>query len=293
MSLHVRRALVGIGSGLVVAAALVPNLAAGNARREVGNQAPAAALERPLVANLLGSDERPDPGDPDGSGAAAVTIDPADNSVCYDLAVAGIEPATLAHIHRGARGVAGPVVVNFTPPTPTSSGSVTADALLVEEILANPAGFYVNVHNASFPGGAVRGQLAPGAPGAGATHMLAEPLRAYDSRTVGGKLAPGTTRTASLQQGMSGSGAMALAVPPGATAALVTLTITETEDAGYVKLYSAALAAEPPTSNINWWTFDQNLAVTTTVAVDASAQVKLTGGVAATHVVLDVVGFLY
>ena len=51
-------------------------------------------------------------------------------------------------------------MIPFTAPaTGTSSGCLTANADLVHEILANPAGFYVNVHNAQFPGGAVRGQL--------------------------------------------------------------------------------------------------------------------------------------
>ena len=36
------------------------------------------------------------------------------------------------------------------------------DAAALQAIIDGPAGYYVNVHNADFPGGAVRGQLAAG-----------------------------------------------------------------------------------------------------------------------------------
>ena len=79
---------------------------------------------------------------------------------------------TLAHIHRGAAGVAGNVVVNtgLSPANPVvlTSGSVTnqaftsapiTDVALINDILNNPAGFYFNAHTLLNPGGAVRGQL--------------------------------------------------------------------------------------------------------------------------------------
>ncbi len=39
------------------------------------------------------------------------------------------------------------------------SGCVSADPVLIGQIIANPAGYYVNVHTTEFPAGAVRGQL--------------------------------------------------------------------------------------------------------------------------------------
>jgi hypothetical protein len=114
-----------------------------------------------LTAAMTGAAEAPGPGDADGSGSATVRIDPlAASRLCFDLSVTGIAPATAAHIHRGGLGVPGPVVVPLTPPTAGSSaGCVDIAATLGAEILAMPAGFYVNVHNAPYPDGAVRGQL--------------------------------------------------------------------------------------------------------------------------------------
>jgi hypothetical protein len=116
----------------------------------------------PLTATLIGAAEAPGPGDPDAVGSAAVTLDPTAGLVCYALHVVGIgTPATAAHIHEGAVGEAGPVVVPFTAPT---GGTTTGCAQGVERgvvtrLMQNPAGFYVNVHNADYPDGAARGQL--------------------------------------------------------------------------------------------------------------------------------------
>ncbi|MEP7046531.1 MAG: hypothetical protein ABI949_07635, partial [Ilumatobacteraceae bacterium] len=143
--------------------------------------------------------------------------------------------------------------------------------------------------------GAIRGQLTAGPPPAGEAHLLAEPLRAYDSRDAAGpKLDALQTRTINLATGKDHTGASVIAVPPGATAAIVTLTVTETVGpGGYVKLYSAALTDAPATSSINWAGNNQNLAVTTQVAVDSSGAVKVTGGANSTHLVIDVIGYLF
>ena len=68
----------------------------------------------------------------------------------------------LAHSHRrggcGRRG-SRPVRWLFA-----RSGCTTTTKEIIDAILANPSGYYVNVHNASYPGGAIRGQLKKGAP---------------------------------------------------------------------------------------------------------------------------------
>jgi len=116
---------------------------------------------RPLSTTLTGSEEVPGPGDPDGTGEAVFQLNHGQGEICFQLTVDDIAAATAAHIHRGAAGVAGPVVVGLTPPTSgSSSGCVSVNQDLIKEIIQFPERFYVNVHNASFPAGAVRGQLS-------------------------------------------------------------------------------------------------------------------------------------
>ncbi len=115
-----------------------------------------------LVATLTGPAEVPDPGDPDGTGTAEIELNDDDNEVCWDITVANITlPATAAHIHEGAAGVPGNVVVTLSPPDAAgaASGCVDSTDEIVDDIIADPTAFYVNVHNADFTGGAVRGQL--------------------------------------------------------------------------------------------------------------------------------------
>ncbi len=112
-----------------------------------------------LHARLTGEQEVPGPGDPNGFGSATVwTISP--NTVCYRLAARGIAPPNAAHIHEAPPGVAGPVVLPLRPPTwGVSAGCTKAAPALVSALAANPSGYYVNVHNAPYPLGALRGQL--------------------------------------------------------------------------------------------------------------------------------------
>ena len=117
---------------------------------------------RKLQTSLSGAAEVPGPGDTDGRGTAQITVNPGQKQVCYKLRVSNIALATMAHIHEAAPTAAGPVVVTLRAPNATgmSSGCVTVTRKLALEILKDPADYYVNVHNAAFPGGAVRGQLA-------------------------------------------------------------------------------------------------------------------------------------
>ncbi len=121
---------------------------------------PALAGGRPLTAVLSGAAEVPGPGDPDGSGSAFVTLNQGLGEVCFDIEVSDIAPVAAAHIHSGTADVAGPVVVNFDVPNNGLSGCVqNVDADLIKAIRQNPSAYYVNVHNADFPPGALRGQL--------------------------------------------------------------------------------------------------------------------------------------
>jgi hypothetical protein len=116
---------------------------------------------RKFTTTLTGAAEVPGPGDPDGSGTATITLNHGQGEVCWELTVSGIAPATAAHIHVGSADVAGPVVVGLSAPTSgSSSGCATVDRDLIKAIIQNPEGYYVNVHNAEFPAGALRGQLS-------------------------------------------------------------------------------------------------------------------------------------
>lgn len=101
----------------------------------------------------------PNPGDPDGSGIAIVRWNTDDGTVCYKLRVRQIAQATAAHIHIGAAGVAGPVVLGLIAPTDGRSSGCVIDQLVADALAADPSNYYVNVHNVEYPSGAVRGQL--------------------------------------------------------------------------------------------------------------------------------------
>ncbi|HET6951362.1 MAG TPA: CHRD domain-containing protein [Acidimicrobiales bacterium] len=121
------------------------------------------------VVRLSGSQEVPGPGDPDGFGRFGYFAK--GDQLCYFLTAHKIDPAAAAHIHAGAAGVAGGIVVGLEVPDPQSAACITAvpggvpntDGVLsqadLDAIIANPAGFYANVHNAAFQAGAIRGQL--------------------------------------------------------------------------------------------------------------------------------------
>ena len=104
-----------------------------------------------------------------GSGTVHLRLTP-EQQLCFVIHVSGIElPATAAHIHRGAAGVTGPIVVQLMPPNASgdSSGCTHAPRDLISAILQHPADYYVNVHNVRYPDGAVRGQLSACDPRAG------------------------------------------------------------------------------------------------------------------------------
>ena len=128
------------------AIALVSAASASGALQKGGNS---------LHATLTGKSEVPK-GDPDGRGTAEVKIN--GTSVCWEIKTSKVAKLVAAHIHKGRAGVAGPIVVPFGK-TFKSKGCVTAPAATAAAIKNNPSAYYVNVHNAKYPGGALRGQL--------------------------------------------------------------------------------------------------------------------------------------
>lgn len=123
----------------------------------------ALAAETTFDITLEGGAAEVPAGDPDGSGEATVVIDPAAGTACWDFTTTNVGPGGASHIHEAPAGVAGDVVVPFDVDgfEESSEGCTEdVDSALLQEIVDNPAGFYVNVHTEAHPGGAVRGQLA-------------------------------------------------------------------------------------------------------------------------------------
>ncbi len=125
--------------------------------------ASAGGARATLEANLTGEQEVPGPGDPNGRGEAELKV--FERKVCYTLKVSRIGPPTSAHIHKGRRGEAGPVVVTLNTPKKVadavffSRGCEEISRQLSTNLREHPARYYVNVHNEKYPAGAVRGQL--------------------------------------------------------------------------------------------------------------------------------------
>ena len=148
--------------GTSLALALVLGLVASLAIAGVVTAAPTT-----LTATLAGVLEGANPGDPDGSGSASVVLDPAAGTACWNLSATNIGPVLQSHIHTGAAGVSGGIAVNLDVDgfDGTSEGCTTGVAAnVLQGIIDNPAGFYVNLHTQEFQAGAIRGQLAAGSP---------------------------------------------------------------------------------------------------------------------------------
>lgn len=112
-------------------------------------------------AELTGAQVRPGGGDPDGVGSAEITVVQATNKICYDVEVSNIAAPTAAHLHRGgpAAGHGTPVFELETPSDGGAQGCKDAPEALRDQVRAMPGAYYVDVHNAEFPRGALRGQL--------------------------------------------------------------------------------------------------------------------------------------
>jgi hypothetical protein len=117
-----------------------------------------------LTATALGSNVTGGLGVKTGSASAAFTINVAKGTICYSLKDRGLVAVKYSHIHRGASGTDGAVVVNLNAKNFNAVGNTCTSAkkTLLSDIVRNPSMYYFNVHTAAFPNGAVRGQLTNG-----------------------------------------------------------------------------------------------------------------------------------
>ena len=116
----------------------------------------------------------------------------------------------------------------------------------------------------------------------GAVFVPVPPQRAYDSRTSGGPISAGQTRT--IDTRVSG-------YPAGTVAVAYNLTVADTVGAGYLTVVPGNTTTLPTSSTINWDGPGMMLANGYTVGVDPSGRVKVFNGVGSTQFILDIVGF--
>jgi hypothetical protein len=114
----------------------------------------------------------PNQGDLDGTALGTLTLDNGTGSgttgfATFSLTLSNIDLTTLSghHIHQAPATTTGSIVLDFGDPDTIRTGSSLSgtisnlSATTITNIFANPSGFYYNVHNGAFPGGAVRDQL--------------------------------------------------------------------------------------------------------------------------------------
>ena len=124
--------------------------------------APAGAADDRLVLNaqLTGEQEAPAPGDPDGKAKGKLEVDVTTGRICYSIEARKVDPLAAGHIHeKGLDSNTGPVVVSFTKTGPTTFGGCATNVAVARGLQDEPGEYYLNVHNTSYPGGALRADL--------------------------------------------------------------------------------------------------------------------------------------
>jgi hypothetical protein len=143
-----------------------------------GDDSPTAPSTAPAVftAQLSPANEVPavTNSESGGSGLVQITFDMTGSpTASFHIQLTGFPSGTTivgAHIHPGAAGVNGGVIVNtgLTAASPLAltegitsfnATNIAVSAETAQAILNNPAGFYFNVHSPLNPGGVARGQL--------------------------------------------------------------------------------------------------------------------------------------
>ena len=111
---------------------------------------------------LRGTNEVPPNASP-GTGTVSLSIDTNTGQINGQWSASGLSGnITAAHIHQAPVGVNGPIVLPFSglPPGGGSFTTSNTNSSIANSVVANPSGFYINVHTQTFPGGEIRGQLS-------------------------------------------------------------------------------------------------------------------------------------
>lgn len=113
---------------------------------------------------MSGAQVVPDPGDPDGTSNANVSVFlDKPYTVCGATNSQNVErPFTALELRRAPAGEAGPVVAILDPALTGGSdarGCARVEKKLLQDIQSNPELYYLEAYNTEFPGGAIRGQL--------------------------------------------------------------------------------------------------------------------------------------
>jgi hypothetical protein len=199
-------------------------------------------------------------------------------SVIKELIFTYVSPAGASPLRFFKKDLLGSyAIVGQIPTLPNGAGVLTA-SIPLDEHVDGSASYMVLMDTMAvtqFVGGALVGYLPPPQ----AFVAISPVNRVLDTRTTGGKLAANEERVVDLH------------VPTFARAAVINLTVTNTEIAGFVAVFPANVAY-PGNSSINWSATGQNLANGVITATDPTGKVKIRGGVNPTDVVIDVQGFL-
>ena len=183
-------------------------------------------------------------------------------------------PAPIAQVLAMApKGAINPVAFSGPLPTTTLDGYLFSFDLTIDGSVSYMVQFGVLA-----PGHVVQGMRIGYQPVRTGFVANSPVPRVLDTRLSGGKLQDREERVVST------------GVPAGATAAVINLTITQTEQAGYVAAFPAN-ATWPGNSSINWSSNDQNLANSVISGIDESGKIRIRGGVNPTQVIVDVEGY--
>lgn len=126
----------------------------------VGSAAAASGGSVPTyTVHMTGGREVPK-GSPKGTGTFRYQLITKSGLFCYSLKWSNIGTPYASHVHKGAKGTAGPIVIPLSTHAPVAqSGCIKVKTSLLNAIKKTRSAYYVNVHTKMYPGGAIRGQL--------------------------------------------------------------------------------------------------------------------------------------